>query len=50
MASGALKIARERLVANVKDDKFGPRVIFLRFAPHDFLAIFFPAANVFEKH
>jgi len=31
MASGALKMARERLVANVKGGKFGPRAIFFRF-------------------
>ena len=33
MARGALKMARERLVANVKGGQFDPRAIFFRFAP-----------------
>ena len=33
MVRGALKNARERLVANVKGGEFGPRAIFFLFAP-----------------
>ena len=48
MARDALKMARERLVANVKGGKFGPRAIFFRFAPPPVKSLFGDSVDSFE--